>query len=75
MLRSDIDHCLETWLCVQNLQRGTIRRRQWHSWKAHENIEKMLMATVQVGEYVKTMGREEATVVFAEVIASVIAIW
>jgi hypothetical protein len=33
----------------------------------------MVMATVQMGEYVQTMG--SATVVFAEVIESVIAIW
>jgi len=33
------------------------------------------MATIQMGEYVQTMGREAATVVSAEVIASVIAIW
>jgi hypothetical protein len=51
MLRSHIDHCLETWLCIQNLQRGTIRRRQWQSWKAHGTIEEMVMATVQMGEY------------------------
>ena len=55
------------------LQRGTIHRRQWQSWKAHEDIEEMVMATVQMGEYVQTMS-EAAAVVFAEVIASVIAI-
>jgi len=54
------------------LQRGTIHQSQWQSWKAHENVEEMVMATVQMGEYVQTMGREAATVV---VIASVIAIW
>jgi hypothetical protein len=32
------------------------------------------MATFRMREYVQTMGREAATVVFAEVIASVIAI-
>jgi hypothetical protein len=33
------------------------------------------MATVQMGEYMQTMGREAATVVFAEVIVIAIAIW
>ena len=32
------------------------------------------MATVQMGEYVRTMGGQAATVVIAEVIASVIAV-
>jgi hypothetical protein len=37
----------------------------------------MVMPTVQMGEYVQTMGREVAAVVFAKMIASVIvlAIW
>jgi hypothetical protein len=39
----------------------------------HENIEEMVMAAIQMGEYVQTMGRQVATVVLAEVIASVIA--
>jgi hypothetical protein len=34
----------------------------------------MVMATVQMGEYVQTMGREAAIAVFAEVIAIAIAI-
>jgi hypothetical protein len=75
VLKSHIDHCLETWLCVHNLQKGTIRQRQWDSLKAHDNVEEMVTAIVQVGEHVQTMGREVATVVFAEEIASVIAIW
>jgi len=63
--------------CVYSLQRGTIHRRQWQSWKAHNEIEEMVMAIVQMGEYVQTMGREAGTVVFAELIASVnvIAVW
>jgi hypothetical protein len=40
----------------------------------YENLEEMVMATVRMGEHVQTMGRQAATVVFAEVIASVIAI-
>ena len=40
----------------------------------HEHVEEMVMATVRVGEHVRTMGRQAATVVFLEVIASVIAI-
>ena len=77
MLRSHIDHCVYGRHSVFCLQRGTIHRRQWQSWKAHEDIEKMVMAAVQMGEYVQTMGREAAIVVFAGVIASVnaIAIW
>jgi hypothetical protein len=70
VLRSHIDHCL--YRRVFCLQRGTIHRQQWQSWKAHENVEEMVMATVHMGEYVQTM--EAAIVVFAEVIASVIAI-
>jgi hypothetical protein len=53
------------------LQRGTIHRQQWQSWKGHERIEEMVMATVRIEENVQTMGREAVT---AEVIASVIAI-
>ncbi len=34
----------------------------------------MVMVTVQMGEYVETMDRQAAIVVFPEVIASVIAI-
>ena len=74
MLRLHIDHFLETRSCVQDLQRGTIRRRQWQSWKAHEKVEEMATATVRMGEYVQTMDREAAAVVFAEVIAILIAI-
>ena len=44
-------------------------------WKAHEDVEEMVMATVQMGEYVQTTGGNAETVVFAEVIASVVAIW
>jgi hypothetical protein len=73
VLRSHIDHCLETWIRVHNLQRGTIRRRRWHSWKVHENLEEMVIATVRMRGRVQTMGRQVATVVFPEVIASVIA--
>jgi hypothetical protein len=75
VLRSYIDHRI--YRRVYCLQRGTIHRRWWQSWKAHENFEEMVMATVQMGAHVQTMGREAATVVFAEVIASVtaIAIW
>ena len=72
MLRSHIDHC--AYGRVKRPQRGTIHRRQWRSWKAHENIEEMVMDTVRMGEYVQTMGREAATVVFAEMTVSVIAI-
>jgi hypothetical protein len=45
-------------------------------WRVYENVEEMVMAmaTVRVGEHVQTMGRQAATVVFAEVMASVIAI-
>jgi hypothetical protein len=42
--------------------------------KVYENIEDMVMGTVRMGEHVQTMGRQAATVVFAGVIASVIAI-
>jgi hypothetical protein len=52
-------------------QRGTIHLRQWQSWKAHDNVEEMVMTTVRIEENVQTMGREAVT---AEVIASVIAI-
>ena len=67
MLRSHINHCLYGHrhgrvLC---LQRGTIHRRQWQLWKAHEDVEEMVTAIVRIGEYVRTMGR----VVSAEVIA------
>jgi len=65
---------LETWICVHNLQRGTIRRRRWRSWKEHETVEEMEMATFRMGEHAQTMRRRAATVVFPEVIASVIAI-
>jgi hypothetical protein len=41
----------------------------------NEPVEEMVMATVHMGEYVQTMGREAAIAVFAQVIASVIAIW
>jgi hypothetical protein len=70
-LRSHIDHYLETWIRVHNLQRGAIRRR--YSWKVHEILEEMVMATVRMGEHVQTMGRQAATVVVPEVIAIVIA--
>jgi hypothetical protein len=77
MLRTHINFCLETWACLHNLQRGTIRRRRWHSWKVHgHSIEVMVMATVRMKEHVQTMGRQAATVVFpdSEVLASVIVI-
>ena len=74
MLRSHIDHCLETWICVDNLQRGTIHRRQWLSGKVSENCEKMARATARMEEHVQTMGRLAEIVDFHEVIASVIAI-
>jgi hypothetical protein len=71
VLRSNIDHCVYgRHFC---LQRGIIHLRQWQSWEVHEDIEEMVMAAVQMGEYVQTMGREAATVVFAGVIACVIA--
>jgi hypothetical protein len=57
-----------------DLQKGTIHRQQWQSWKGHEYIEEMVMATVRIWEHVQTMGREALTAVSAEVIASVIAI-
>jgi hypothetical protein len=72
-LRSHIDHSANR--RVFCLQTGTIHRRRWQSWKAHEDIEELVMATVQMGEYMQTMGREAATVVFAEVIVIAIAIW
>ena len=59
---------------MNNLQRGTIHRRQWRLWKAYGDVEEMVMTTVQMGEYVQTMGREAAIVVFAEMIAIAIAI-
>ena len=53
-------------------QRETLHRQQWQSWKAHENVEEMGMATVQIEEYVQTMGmgKQAATVVLAGVIAT-----
>jgi hypothetical protein len=39
----------------------------------NENIEEVVIPTVQIGEYVQTMGRQAVTVVFPEVIAEVIA--
>ncbi len=60
MLRTHIDHRVES--RVHNLQRGTIRRWQSQSWKAHNHIEEMAMATVLRGEHVQTMGRQVATV-------------
>jgi len=35
----------------------------------------MIIAIVQMGDYVQTMGRETATVVFVELIAIAIASW
>jgi hypothetical protein len=58
-----------------HLQTGTIHRRQWQLWKSHDDIGEMVMGTVQVGEYVQTMGRQAATVAFPEVIASVFVSW
>ena len=74
MLRSYIDHCANG--CVFCLQRGAIHRWQWQSWKAHEDVEEMVMATASVlmREYAQTMGREAAIVVFGEMIASLIVI-
>jgi hypothetical protein len=43
-------------------------------WKVYDNIDDMVMATVRVGDHGQTMGRQAATVVFAGVIPSVIAI-
>jgi hypothetical protein len=48
---------------------------QWQLWKPYEDVGEVIMATVQTGEYVQTMGRQAATVAFPEVIASVIARW
>jgi len=42
-------------------------------WKAYEKFEEMLMAMVRTGD-MPTMGRQVATVAFAEMIAGVIAI-
>ena len=77
MSRSHIDHCVY-YRRVFYLQRGTIHRWQWHSWKVHGHIEEMVMETVQMGEHVRTnetVGIEAAIVVFAdsEVIVSAIA--
>ena len=44
----------------------------------YEHVEEIVMVTVQMRECVQTMGGQTATVVFAEVIVSVIgviAIW
>ena len=71
MLRLHIVHCV--YGRVICLQRGTIHRRQWQSWKAHGNIEEMVMVTVRMGEHVQTMGRQAATVVLSEVMAMMIA--
>jgi hypothetical protein len=73
VLISHINHCLKS-RSIHNLQRVTTRRRRWHLWKVYDNIEELVMATVRMGEHVQTMGKQAATVVFAEVIASVIAI-
>ena len=70
MLRSNIDHCLETRSCVHNLQRGTIRQPRLQSGKVHENLEKFVMTTVRM----QTKDREATTVVLPEAIASGIAI-
>lgn len=67
MLRTHIVHCLETWICVQNLQKGTIRRWGSHSQKVHKHFEGTVMATVRMGEHVQTMGRQAVSVVFPEV--------
>jgi hypothetical protein len=77
VLRTHINYCSETRDCLYNLQRGTIRWRRWHSWKEHgHSIEEMVLATVRMGEHVRTMGRQAATVVFpdSKVLASVIVI-
>ena len=73
MWRSHIDHYV-VYGHVFCLQKRTIHRRQWQSWKAHEkkNIEEMVMATVLIGEYVQTMGREAASAVFPEVICDLV---
>jgi len=39
----------------------------------YDHREEMVMATVQMGEHGQTMGRQAATVVFPEVMASLIA--
>ncbi len=64
MLRTHIDRYVESH--VHNLQRERVRRGQWRSWKAHDQIEEMVMVSVLVGEHVQTMGRQAATVAFAE---------
>ncbi len=66
MLRTYIDRCVENREHLHNLQRGTIRPRQWQSWKAHDHVEGMVMATFLMGEHVQTMGRQAATIAFAE---------
>jgi len=59
---------------VHNLQRGTIHQQSWQLWKAYNNPEEMVMAMARTGEHIPTMGRQVATVAFAELIAGVIAI-
>jgi len=54
VLRTHIDRSV--YGRVSNHQRGTIRQRECQSWKAHDYIEEMVMATVLMGEYVQTMG-------------------
>ena len=61
MLISHIHHCLESWNRDHNLRRGTTRQQLWHSWKVNDNCEEMVMATVRLGDYVQTMGRQAAT--------------
>jgi len=48
VLRTHIDRCVES--RMHNLQRGTTRQRQWQSWKAHDEIEEMAIATVLMGD-------------------------
>ena len=46
--------------------------------EVYEHVEEIVMVTIQMREHMQTMGGQTATVVFAEVIASVIwmiAIW
>jgi hypothetical protein len=76
VLRSYVDRRIycRVYQGVYCLQRGTIHRRQWRSWKVHNNIGEMVMAMVRIGEHVKTMGGQTAAVFFAEEIESVIVV-
>ena len=75
MLRSHIDHCV--WSRVYDLQRGTIDTGGSESDRRGKGtmIEEMAMAIIQIGEYVQTVCRQAATVVFPEDVEIVIASW